>query len=334
MQEFDRLITGALSSKVSVIVPAYNAECYLERCAESVLNQTYLNLELLIINDGSLDGTAYICDELARRDARVVIIHQRNSGVSLARNAGIERSTGEYLTFLDADDTLVNDALEIMVSCLEDAQADIAGFISCCIEEGETRKSIKTTGEQRILVGKEALEGALEDRPFSYAVWAKLYRRSVIGQTRFLQGVRVHEDAFFLFECFCKQPAVVLCDRHVHWYYVTPNSASRSRFSDKFLDILKVSDLKMGIIREQFPNLEEKAYNVIVKSRMALLQNLCGTWDKEYRIIEYQCIKTVKKYREYFVSATEFDHRWLLIIVNNLYYAYKMLWWIKRCIKR
>lgn len=319
---------------ISVVVPAYNAQKYLSRCADSVLMQTYSDLELILVDDGSTDQTGTICDEYAARDNRVVVIHQDNKGVSAARNAGVEKSTGTYLVFVDADDALIPDGLEIMLSELLLANADIAGCSSVRIKEGDPFSAPASGGKRWILEGMDGLKGSLADRGFSYAVWAKMYRRSFIGDIRFAEGKRVHEDAFFLFECFCRQPRIVLCDRLVHVYYVTAGSASRAAFSDKFFDILYFAERKKQMIQEQYPELEEMAYNVLVKANMALLGNLCRTWDRKYRQAERECIRTVRRYREFFVPASKRDRWWFLVLTNHLYYVYKILYGIKCRIRR
>lgn len=317
-----------MSDLVSVIVPAYNAERFLSRCTDSILNQTYTNIELIIINDGSEDKTGIICDAYAADDSRVVVIHQENQGVSAARNAGIEKSSGVYIIFADADDALLPDAVEILLSEMRSADADIAVCSSYRVREGEAVPLQPSGGKRRILEGLESLKGSLEDRGFSYAVWAKMYRRQFIGNTRFVEGKRVHEDAFFLFECFCKQPRVVLCDKYVYIYYVTAGSASRAVFSEKFLDILFFAERKLQIIEEQYPQLKEMAYNVVVKANMALLENLCGTWDPKFRQTERQCIAEVRRYKRYFVAASRQNKRWFFIITNHLYHLYKICYCI------
>lgn len=322
-----------MSDLISVIVPAYNAERFLSRCADSILAQTHQSLEMILVDDGSTDRTGTICDEYAVSDRRVIVIHQPNKGVSAARNAGIDKSTGTYIVFVDADDALLPNALEQLLSEIQSADADIVSGSSCRINEGEAPSVPLSNGNQRVLEGLDSLKGSLEDRGFSYAVWAKIYRKEFVGSTRFVEGKQVHEDAFFLFECFCKQPRVVLCDKYVYVYYVTAGSASRAAFSERFFDILFFADRKLEMIEARYPELKEMAYNVVVKANMALLENLCRTWDPQYRQAERECIRAVRKYRKYFISTSPHNSRWFFVITNRFYYCYKLFCGIRKMIR-
>ena len=125
--------TYSKEGKTTIIVPIYNGEKYLARCIESILNQTYANIELLIVDDGSTDSTCQICDEYARRDQRIRYYAQSNQGVSSARNIGIHHASGEYLTFVDADDALCENAIETALQYLHEADADVVtyGWLRC-----------------------------------------------------------------------------------------------------------------------------------------------------------------------------------------------------------
>lgn len=318
-----------MSDLVSVIVPAYNAERFLSRCVDSILNQTYENIELILIDDGSVDRTGGICDGYAGSDSRVIVIHQQNRGVSAARNAGIDRSSGSYLMFVDADDALLPDSVEILLAEILLADADIAACASHRLSDGEAVPAGQSGGGRRILEGLESLENSLRGRGYTFAVWAKMFRRAFVADVRFPEGKRVHEDSFFLFECFCKQPRMLLCDRYVYVYYVTADSASRAVFSEKCFDILDLAERKLAIIEAQYPQLTEMGYNVVVKANMALLENLCRTRDPRFRQAERACIRAVRKYRKYFIPASQRNKRWFFVITHHLYYLYKVCYTVK-----
>lgn len=319
---------------VSIIVPAYNAEKFLSRCADSVLNQTYKNIELIIINDGSADKTGVIGDQYARGDHRVVVVHQENKGVSAARNAGIDRSRGEYIMFVDADDALVPDAVEMMLSEIRSADADIVACNSRRIRNEEAVSLPQSKDRRKTLEGMESLVGSLQDRGFGYSACAKLFRRDLVGDTRFVEGRRVNEDSFFMFQCFCKQPRMVLRDRYVYLYYVTEDSASMAAFSEKFFDILFFADRKLEIITQQYPQLQDLAYNVIVKANMSLLWNLCKTWDPKFRKAERECIAAVRRYRRYYIPGSRRDNQWHFVICNHLFYCYKIFYFFRSKLKK
>lgn len=312
-------------SLISVIVPAYNAGKYIEGCVESVLSQTYTAWELIVVDDGSKDGTYESALKLAESDDRINVIHTENGGVCSARNTGLEAAKGEYVTFLDVDDRLEPDALRVLTSVMTENNSDIAiGQCTRFRENGESFKS-KYSDSEILWKDKEALVASLEDHPATYSVWGKLYRRGIIGDTRFDVGRRVHEDSFFLFELLLKCPTVSVGCEYVYRYFITPGSASRAAFSDKFFDILYFADRKKRLIEDKFPELIGYIPNLLIKANMALLSNLKKTKDKKYAPSEKQCIKEIKKYKKHFKPASNADKKWFWIITHGLYKPYRFL---------
>lgn len=314
---------------ISVIVPAYQAEKWLEECCQSVYSQTYSNWELIIIDDGSKDRTLELArrEELARTNVRV--IHTENGGVSRARNLGMEAARGTLLTFLDADDCLAPDALMYLHTLMEAHHCDIAVGNKVNVREDGTRISNVYPAGEKLWSGGDALMHALQDHPATYSVWGKLYKRSLVENIRFVEGKKVHEDSFFIFECMRREPRVVVSDRVVLYYRLSQNSASRAGFSDKFLDILYFAERKKEIVESGYPQYNRLAENVVVKANMALLRNLCKTRDPRYRRLERECLAVVRGYKRSFVRATAADQKWFRIIICRLYWAYKLMYRIK-----
>ena len=308
---------------ISVIVPAYNAECWIAECCQSVFSQTYSNWELIVVNDGSFDSTAAIVNGIAVDRENVILINQENRGVCSARNTGLNAAKGEYITFLDADDVLVGNALELLYSIIISSSCDIAIGWKANMKENGDVIGCPYERETALWKGTEALEKSLTDHPATYSVWGKLYKRWVVEDTRFVEGKRVHEDSFFLFECLTKKPAVAVTDEIVLYYRISENSASRSAFSEKFFDILYFAERKMAIIENRFANLTDLAKNMTVKAHMALLHNLCSAPRNKYREQEKASIKAIKVNKKYFIPATSSDKKWFFIITHRLYNLYK-----------
>lgn len=308
---------------ISVIIPVYKAEKYLRECVDSVIDQTYSNLEIILVDDGSPDGCPSICDEYAVIDRRCKVIHKENGGVCTARNAGLDASSGEYVAFLDADDTLLNDSLEKLYSAIEDNDADISiGWKTNVTEEGKNL-GCPYRIEKALWKGTEGIENSLKDHPACYAVWGKLYNRNAIMDIRFEEGRKVHEDSFFFFQCLLNQPKVVLCDFIVLNYRLSVNSASRSVFSEKYFDILFFAKAKKNIIESDFPGLSNIAENMFLKANIAMLSNLIKFNGKKYKEIENQCIKTVIAHKHSFIPLASIDNRMYYIIIWRLYWIYK-----------
>lgn len=311
--------------KISIIVPVYNAGKYLHRCFESVRKQIYQNWELIFIDDGSKDNSGLIIDEFAHNDNRVRVWHQDNSGVSVARNQGIEMSTGNCVMFLDADDELLEDCLGDMLKILKEEKADIVAgrnFGDCC--------TLDTENGIQIWRNSDSLKNSLMDNPFTYSAWAKLFRRDCIGNTRFQSNIKINEDSYFVFEIICKQPVFVCVDKQIYLYRNTPESASRATFSEKYFDILRVADMKYKLIETAFPQLLELAKNMQLKAKMNLLHILALRTGNEYHSLEKELISWIRKNKKYYISATKADDKWWFVINNHLYYLYKTLKSIER----
>lgn len=312
---------------ISVIIPAYNAQRWIMQSCASVMAQTYQNLELIVVNDGSGDGTYGILEEIAKDHSAVRVIHKENGGVCRARNTGLDAAQGDYVAFLDADDLMVPDALEKLYGAIQAHDADISvGWKTNMRSNGELL-GCPYQRESYVLSGTQGLEYSLTDHPSMYAVWGKLYRRSLIEDIRFVEGKRIHEDSFFVFQCLLKQPKMVLLDDILVQYRLSEDSASRAPFSEKFFDILYFAERKKACIEAQYPEYSALADNVLVKAHMALLKNLCKTKDKKYRAQEKNSIREIQKRKKAFVPAIYGDQQMFRIVTLHLYGVYKYLYY-------
>lgn len=221
-----------LPAKVSVIVPVYNVEVFLRRCVDSILLQTYPNLEVVLIDDGSSDKSGMICDEYAAKDMRIRVVHQENAGVSAARNMGIEASSGEYITFCDSDDALAPGFIDAaMNDCLQ-FSLDLWMGTSVRIVDG------KETGRNepwdRLLANTNELTD-IQMLSIHYAatcISAKIWRRKLIGNTRFIASMNYGEDALFT-HTLLKTPARMLASPQVVYYYYPIASGLTGSISEK-----------------------------------------------------------------------------------------------------
>lgn len=315
------MIGSTNECKISVIVPVYNAEKYLDRCIQSVLQQTYPNWELILIDDGSKDESGSIADQYEQTDDRIRVIHQQNAGVSAARNQGLNLATGDYVAFLDADDELTSDCFNKLLRVAIENHADIVAG-KCSSDRNSTRQ----LGETIIWHGEEALKNALMDNPFTYSAWAKLFHMACIGNTRFVPEIKINEDSYFIFQLLTKKPTFVGIEDDVYLYRENPDSASRAAFSEKFFDVLRVADLKHEIIKNRFPTMLTLANNMQLKARMNLLHLLAVRTATEYHDLEKEMLAWVRKNRDYYISATKDDDKWMWILSHHLYFSYK---WVK-----
>ena len=208
---------------VSIIIPIYNSEKFIKECIESVFSQSYKNLEIVLINDGSTDNSFKICSELAKVYNNVILLNQENSGVSAARNQGIKNAKGDFLFFLDSDDLLPPTAIQSLVTSAQQTYSDLTiGKIS--------------SNEQLpigIFEGQDFLIKVLEDNPIAYYSCRILYKSAFIKNFSFPVGFITSEDSYFVFECALKSPKVTVIDEQVYIYRVNTASISRSKFTLK-----------------------------------------------------------------------------------------------------
>lgn len=314
------MIGSVNDSLVSIIVPIYNAEKYLDSCIQSVLRQTYTNWELILIDDGSTDKSGRISEEYGFADERITVFHQKNLGVSLARNQGIDEATGNYVVFLDADDELIEDCLAKTVNIAEETNADVVAGRSC-----ENQELFQ---DRIIWTGAEALENSLKDHLFTYSACAKLIRREFIGKTRFTPDIRINEDSYFVFQLLCKQNVFVLTNDVIYFYRANSESSSRTVFSEKYFDILKVSDLKYKKIEEQFPQMHDLAKNMLLKARMNVLRILAVRTRDEYRDVEKKLLEYILDNKEDYIPSSKECNQWMFILSHHLFYVYKFAHYI------
>lgn len=310
---------------ISVIIPAFNAEEFIVRSITSALNQTYQDIEIIVVNDGSTDSTQAIVETLCKSHKQINLLNTENRGVSCARNTGIDNAKGEFISFLDADDELLPDALTNMHKCLSSTASDICSGLYYTNDQHIGSYSHRFIAWDT----KTCIQQALLDAAPTHSACAKLYQTCKLSSIRFPEGKRVHEDSFFVFSCLASGMTMALLDNPVYIINETSGSASRSGFSEKMFDMLDLAAEKERIIRENYPDLNAYAQNIVVKANMALLGNLCKTTDRKYRSAEEKCIRTIIEKRTFFVPASQRDKKWYYVITHRLYYLYKLFYQAK-----
>lgn len=207
-----------------MIIPVYNVKPYIEEALDSLIGQTYTNLEIILIDDGSNDGSGEICDQYAERDQRVRIYHQENKGLSIARNEGLDVASGEMIAFLDPDDAFQLDMIRTMVDVMKKTAADIAicGFERIRTSGLLITKKHKQKSTVNVLSRNEALR-KVQDDSINTAVWNKLYKREIWEDLRFPEG-HVHEGTYVIFDIFDKAEKIVVLNRKLIKHRIRPDS--------------------------------------------------------------------------------------------------------------
>lgn len=228
---------------ISVIVPVYNGQDYLGNCIRSIEDQTYGNLEVIIVNDGSTDGTGLVCDKLQTEYHNVRVLSLGDVGVSAARNTGIDEAKGELLTFVDADDRLCPETLEILYNCMIDTDSDVAGcrFFTWSDEE-EWKKGVvmdgvpdeKTAGQTVTYETNKYLQEVLLCG--NTRCWSKLYRREIFARVRFPENLTIGEDMLFLVRMLPFVAKIAETDYQGYGYYINPAGAMNRAFTPRYMD--------------------------------------------------------------------------------------------------
>jgi len=240
---------------ISVIVPVYKVEPYLKKCVESIMNQTYRNLEIILINDGSPDKCGEICEELAKSDSRIKVIHKENGGQSEARNVGIENATGKYIAFVDSDDYIAKDMYEVLYKDLKENDADISMISVAMLRENKKEFTGTNTGKKYVYENEEVLKELLLGNNIKGYVWDKLYKKEVFDEVRFIPGV-IYEDMRILVTIMSKVKRVVFYDVMKYYYIRRVNSDSRT-YSQKHIDnYLDAAIERYKKVAREFPQLE------------------------------------------------------------------------------
>ena len=226
---------------ISVVIPVYNVEAYLRECIDSVLNQTYPHFEIILVDDGSPDGSGAICDEYAAKDNRISVIHKKNGGLSSARNVGLDKALGRYVYFLDSDDWILPDALATLVAKAEESVADIVFFDGESFYDPPTDQPIKQT-YMRVHTydpadGMALFEQLQPRREFYSAVPLHLWKREFLLEhdLRFAEG-RGYEDMLFTFQAFCVANVVTQYEKALYRRRYRSNSIMTSKAKPYNLD--------------------------------------------------------------------------------------------------
>lgn len=246
-----------MDKKVSIIVPVYNVEKYIEECVQSLLGQSYQNLEIILVDDASPDRCGEICDSYAARDNRVRVIHKKNGGAASARNAGLDAATGDYICFVDSDDVILPEYVRILVQTLETKAADGAacGFYFWSREKQEPCYGESTPGTYKCA---DYMLRFLKDWSCSL-LWNKIFRRESVGNIRMEEGHRV-DDEFFTYQVCMNCNKVAVTDRCLYRYRLRASSTMQDMNSvhqEIMLDRIAYNIARYGHIAEKMPQLEE-----------------------------------------------------------------------------
>lgn len=262
------------TAKISVIVPVYKVEPYLDKCVSSIVNQTYTNLEIILVDDGSPDSCPAMCDAWAEKDSHIRVIHKTNGGLSDARNAGMAVATGELMAFVDSDDWIAPDMYGYLYQRLTEDNSDIAACGVQMVWEDKKLCRMLTRAGSYVLNQEESMRAIIEESWLKQPVWYKLYKTDLIRDILFPMG-KCHEDVFWSYQAVGSAKKVSVSD-HVGYYYLQRGGSIMGEgYSLKRLDAVEAKVQRCTYIQERFPTLSPLAvknlwFTCIYQGQLAL----------------------------------------------------------------
>lgn len=314
---------------ISVIVPIYNAEEYLDRCVMSILNQTYKNLEIILVNDGSTDGSPQKCDNYANNDSRIKVIHKSNGGVCSARNAGLDICQGEYIGFVDSDDWIDPIMYEKLLSlCKEEGTVATIGS-NQVTESGSI--TIKRCFSNTCVTKKEFLRNIL-CRNDGCAIWSRLFPRVVIGDSRFDED-RLNEEILFWISIINRIRNVSYTSAIGYNYYQTEGSLSRT-FGKSVHDMIGNSKTVRQYISTYFPSLNREAERFEIYQHMTFLLSCPNTYDRSGDKLCGEVLDYLRKHILLGIRNPYFSCKEKILLIGVSCFPRVMSWLIERRQKR
>ncbi len=316
---------------ISIIIPVYNVEKYIDRCLDSILNQSYKNLEIILIDDGSPDNCGKICDKYAIKDKRIKVIHKTNGGLSDARNKGIEVATGQYIGFVDSDDWIHKDMYKNLYNSITTYKADI----SCCkiIRVSDNNVSIPKKYDSSISVYtkdnymKKFFK--IKTQECVYYATNKLYRKNILANNQYPVGLTA-EDVLGTYKALIKCQKIVEINYPYYYYYYNPESLTSSSFSAKAFDTLEIWDRVVDITRSSnqeyidWALLNRNRINYTLLMQMALSLSF-NEIENKYKLKKDKMLKELKKnYKELLKCSIPISRKItiVLIVINYKFFVF------------
>lgn len=282
---------------ISVIVPVYNVEKYVGKCVDSILNQSYKNLDIILVDDGSTDRSGEICDDYAHHNANIRVIHQSNGGLSAARNAGLDVMTGEYVTFVDSDDMIHRECITTLYRYIETERAEISTISAIDIEDDDVCPTTAPRGELKVFYsGVEAVESMLfQQRFIDNSAWGKLYKASFFETHRFPVGILYEDLATIPYVCL--EAKCIATSATPLYFYRKRETSILGSFSLKRSDVLDVVDDLVKFMGQHHKELIDAACSRKFSANMNILWLMSATGIKDDAIVA-RCWENIKQLRK------------------------------------
>jgi len=315
-----------MSDLISVIVPIYNVEEYIKQCIDSILSQSYKNLEIILIDDGSPDNCGIICDMYAQKDNRVVVIHQKNAGLACARNAGLARATGNYIGFVDSDDYIDKRMFEKLIAAIKERNAQIAicGYKTIGLE------NVIYTSKDSIYTKDEALRKLIHNYEIQSYAWNKLYCKKLFEKIQFPSGKR-YEDFAIMHNVFMDTKIITMIHEVLYFYRIRKNSIVNTTKGINSLEYINSHEQRCNDLKDTKYYYEAREFEIIELRRILTeIQDNDGIYSENYMTIKKILINVMEKCSKKVHLKQELQTRFYLKFPQLYLYILK----IRRGIRR
>ena len=305
-----------LDEKISIIVPIYNVEKYIKKCIDSIIVQTYTNIEIILVDDGSPDNCGKICDEYKEKDSRIRVIHKENTGVSGSRNIGLQNITGTYVTFIDADDYIEKDMIEILYKALKEYNADIS---ICGTNDLKSNYELKRQSKCKQIVEmdkKNALKELLNEQVFTCVCWAKLYNAKLFETLKFNEQTKIAEDLEILYKILDKCNKVVYVPENKYNYLLRENSATKEKFNKDWIREIEISKEILNFIEKNYSDIYEYAAKRYVRINITCVYKILKTSGNINDV--KKLTNNIKPYYKYYLKSSYISKKYKIAVISLL----------------
>lgn len=285
-----------MSDLISIIIPIYNSKATLDACLQSINNQTYTNLEILLVDDGSSDGSLSLCNLYSERDSRIKVLHQDNKGPSAARNLGLSQATGDYISFLDSDDEIECSYFETLLGMIKASKADVSAISYSIEPRGEAPKQIRKASPIESFDSNSAISHLLYQNKLDSSQCMKLYSKEILSGITFDENICVYEDLLFVYQVYKRCKKIVWSNRNLYFYH-KEQTGQMDQKSPETEDSFYVMDCIKADIQKETPSLVKAIDNRIISVSFNIIKLLAQSGRCNSHIEEL-CWSNIKRLRK------------------------------------
>ena len=307
-----------MEDKISIIIPVYKVEKYIRKCVDSAINQTHLNLEIILVDDGTPDNSGKICDEYAQKDTRIKVIHKKNGGLSDARNFGLDIAKGKYIFLLDSDDYIEKDTIEYLYELCERYNADIGIGKTRFLYENQ-QSNIKSPSKDNIKIynTEEALETMLYSQEFTNSAWNKLYKTELFANIRFPVG-KLYEDLATTYKLISKSKQTVLGSKYTYNYIMNrDNSIMNKKFNIKRMEGLDFCEEILDFVSKKYPTIKNAAISRLYIECISIYNEI--PMGKQFKEERARVKKYLRKYRGIVIADKKEVKRHKILCIVSIF---------------